>query len=66
MNKSVLLIPTLCGVQNHERISKAINLTTHKNLIDWELKEVGETIKKKKIAFFAQLKSKKQEEKNTA
>jgi hypothetical protein len=66
MNKSVLLIPALCGVQNHERISKAINLTTHNDLIDWELKEVGETIKKKKNKFFAQLKSQKQEEKNAA
>lgn len=59
MNRAALLIPTLCGNQDHATIMQALTQVRHKDLAQWEQENVPYTIRRKRRAFFANLKSQK-------
>ena len=52
MNRSVLLIPTLCGTLDDEIITQALNQATQKDLIRWEADNIPYTVRKMRQAFF--------------
>ena len=52
MNRSVLLIPLLCGNLNDERISFALNNNSYKDLSQWEKGNIPYTVFKKRKDFF--------------
>jgi hypothetical protein len=52
MNRLALIIPTLCGNLNEEIISKTLNMTTHKELKEWEEENIPYTMRKKRQKFF--------------
>jgi len=51
MNRSCLVIPTLCGILDKNTISKTLNTTKHKDLKLWEEENIPYTLRKKKIEF---------------
>jgi hypothetical protein len=53
MNRLALIIPTLCGNLNEEIISKTLNMTTHKELKEWEEENIPYTMRKKRQKFFS-------------
>jgi hypothetical protein len=59
MNRTTLLIPALCGDLNEKKISQALNQARHKDLKKWEQENVSYTMRKKRQAFFAEIKSQK-------
>lgn len=60
MNRSVLLIPALCGSSrmNDEQVSKLLAQTPHKALQVWEQENIPYTLRKKRRAFFERTKPK--------
>jgi hypothetical protein len=59
MNRTTLLIPALCGDLNEKKISQALNQARHKDLKNWEQENISYTMRKKRQAFFAEIKSQK-------
>ena len=54
MNRTTLLIPALCGNREEETVIQAFKLTSQKDLMAWEQKEIPYTLQKKRQAFFAE------------
>ena len=52
MNRSVLLIPALCGKRDNATISNALHHASHQELNDWEQTNIPYTVRKKRRDFF--------------
>lgn len=52
MNRTVLLIPALCGDINNEEVTEIFNVTKHKDLKEWENENISYTLRKEKQMFF--------------
>jgi hypothetical protein len=61
MNRTVLLIPALCGKIDGETIRRVFDQTSHAELKKWEDKEIPYTVRKKRRDFFKQNEAKKRE-----
>lgn len=59
MNRSVLLIPALCGKLNDGIITQALRQASQVDLIAWEKKQIPYTMRKKRQAFFKEHESQK-------
>lgn len=55
MNRTVLLIPALCGKLNDMIITSALNRVCHSELKIWEQENIPYTMRKKRQAFFANI-----------
>ena len=54
MNRSALLIPALCGQLNETIITKALNHASQKAILQWEVKNIPYTMRKKRHDFFSE------------
>lgn len=61
MNRTVLLIPALCGIIDEATIRRTFNQTSHAELQAWESKEIPYTVRKKRQDFFTHDEAKKRE-----
>ncbi len=52
MNRSVLLIPALCGKLDGETICSALKLASHQALDEWEKENIPYTVRRKRREFF--------------
>lgn len=52
MNRTALLIPTLCGNLNQLTVMQALNQTCHNDIAVWERDNIPYTVCKKRRAFF--------------
>jgi hypothetical protein len=52
MNRTVLLIPALCGKLEHTTITSALRQTPHHKIKIWEQENISYTVRKKRQAFF--------------
>lgn len=52
MNRSVLLLPALCGHADNKTIENAMKLVSQQELIEWEHKNVPTTMRKKRRDYF--------------
>lgn len=52
MNRSVLLIPALCGKRDSATISNALHHVSHYELNEWEQANIPYTVRKKRRHFF--------------
>lgn len=52
MNRSVLLIPALCGKVNDQVITQALSNVSHQDLKEWENENIPYTMQKKRHEFF--------------
>jgi len=52
MNRSVLLIPALCGSRNEAVIGQALNNASQVDLEHWEKANIPYTVRKKRQEFF--------------
>ncbi len=52
MNRTTLLIPTLWGKIDNEKITRALEVASHKDLMEWEKESIPYTVRKKRMAFF--------------
>ena len=52
MNRSVLLIPALCGKINDQMITQALSNVSHQDLKEWENDNIPYTLQKKKRRQF--------------
>lgn len=59
MNRTVLLIPALCGQLNDRLITQALSLVRHDDLKQWEKDNIPYTMRKKRQAFFNENESQK-------
>lgn len=50
-NKTTLLIPTLCGTLDENRILEILNKTRHKDLKEWEKENIPYTTRKQRAEF---------------
>lgn len=53
MNRTTLLIPTLCGNLDEDSITWALTMTPHQKLMNWEQDNVPYTMRNKRQEFFA-------------
>jgi len=54
MNRTVLLIPTLCGNLDGEIVTQALNQASCRDLKTWETDNIPYTVRKRRQAFFSQ------------
>ena len=59
MNRTVLLIPALCGKLNNTIITHALHQASHVDLQAWEKKQIPYTMRKKRHEFFKGTESQK-------
>jgi hypothetical protein len=59
MNRTTLLIPTLCGKLDEVTITGALSKVRHKDIEVWETENIPYTVRKKRKAFFSDLVSQK-------
>ncbi len=59
MNRTTLLIPALCGHLDKTTITQALNQTRHIDLEMWEKDNIPYTVRKKRQAYFDDIKSQK-------
>ena len=52
MNRSVLLIPLLCGTLDKERLSSILKNTKHKEVKEWEEENIPYSVRKQRMKFF--------------
>lgn len=52
MNRATLLIPLLCGDLDKQKILDVLANTKHKELKKWEEKNIPDTVRKQRMAFF--------------
>ncbi len=52
MNRTVLLIPALCGKLTGSTITQALRQTSQADIKAWEKKHISYTVRKKRHAFF--------------
>ena len=48
INRSILLIPALCGNLERDSIDQLLRDSQHKELLEWEEKNVPDTLRKKR------------------
>ena len=53
MNRTTLLIPTLCGKLDEVTITGALSKVRHKDIAVWETENIPYTVRKKRKAFFS-------------
>lgn len=58
MNRSALIIPAFCGELNAAKVSDALGAARHVDLDAWEAKSIPYTMRKKRHAFFRNIKLK--------
>ncbi len=54
MNRTVLIIPALCGNLDGDIITQALNQTSCSDLDTWEKDNIPYTVRKRRQAFFSQ------------
>jgi len=54
MNRTVLLIPALCGKQEGTTITRALHKASQADLIAWEKKQIPYTVRKKRHEFLTE------------
>ena len=59
MNRMVLSIPALCGQRDAATLANALMLARHGDLAAWEQEHIPYTMRKKRMAFFADEQSQK-------
>jgi hypothetical protein len=59
MNRTVLLIPALCGKLNETVITSALSQTSQGDLEKWDKENIPYTVRKKRQAFFKEGQSQK-------
>jgi len=52
MNRTVLLIPALCGKRSGSVVTQALHLASHVDLEAWEKEHIPYTVRKKRLEFF--------------
>jgi hypothetical protein len=52
MNRTVLVIPALCGVLDPGAIAQALATTTHRDLQHWEQQHIPSTLRQQRSEFF--------------
>ena len=52
MNRATLLIPLLCGDLDKQKLLNTLANTKHKELKNWEEKNIPYTVRKQRMAFF--------------
>ena len=52
MNRSVLLIPALCGGRNEAVIRQALSVASQTNLEKWDKENIPDTMRSKRQKFF--------------
>ena len=52
LNKTALLIPTLCGELDEKTVLEILNKTRHKDLKEWEKENIPYTVRKQRQEFF--------------
>ena len=52
INRTVLLIPALCGTLSEEVITGALKQASQNDLEQWEKKNISYTVRKQRQAFF--------------
>ncbi len=52
MNRTVLLIPALCGKREGSAVTQALHQASHIDLDAWEKKHIPYTVRKKRLKFF--------------
>ena len=52
MNRTVLLIPALCGTLNEEMMTQALKQASQHDLKQWKKKNISYTVRKQRQAFF--------------
>lgn len=57
MNRTTLLIPALCGIQDDKTIAHALHMANHRDLQKWEKDNVPYTMRKKRQEFLGNVKS---------
>lgn len=61
MNRTVLLIPALCGHISESTIIRIFDHTSHADLKNWEAEKIPYTVRKKRRDFFTDNEAKKRE-----
>lgn len=59
MNRTTLLIPALCGNFDEGEIAQALHQANHEDLKAWEQENIPYTLRKKRQAFFSEIKIQK-------
>ena len=59
MNRTVLLIPALCGKLKDDTITQALHKASQVDLIAWEKEHIPYTVRKKRHEFFKEIDSQK-------
>ncbi len=54
MNRSVLLIPALCGIADHDSILKALSTTRHSDIQAWDQSNIPYTQNRRRRDFLHQ------------
>lgn len=52
MNRTVLVLPTLCGKYDGQVIAHALAHTSHRDLQEWEKQNIPATLRQQRHAFF--------------
>ncbi len=52
MNRTVLLIPALCGKLTDTSVTRALRQASQTDIKAWEKKHISYTVRKKRYAFF--------------
>lgn len=53
MNRTTLLIPTLCGSHDEVAVIQALRQASHDDLVGWDKENIPYTLRRKRQAFFA-------------
>lgn len=61
MNRTILLIPALCGKIDEATIIRIFSQTSHADFKNWEKKNIPYTVHKRRQTFFTEIESKKRE-----
>lgn len=54
MNRTVLLIPALCGTKSENDFNQALSLVRHKDLQEWDKDNIAYTIRRRRAEFYIQ------------
>jgi len=54
MNRTVLLIPALCGIRSESEFNRSLALVSHKKLQAWDEANIPYTIRRKRTLFNSQ------------
>jgi len=54
MNRTVLLIPDLCGKRTESSLQKSLSLVRHRDLQAWDAENIPYTIRRNRSGFYSQ------------